>query len=189
MVISRVVSPAISRASSRAALPLMDATSWLDLPAAQPGGVLAVQAKGALGEFDVVLDRLVSGESGAHRYDVSGKAHFVLQAKIATDAFKPVLVLLGPNGVRWDLTRAASSPRGGVELPDHGTYTVVVTCRENIAAARAICDGEYRLTLMCDAPGPAVGPRTNSIPTAPQVPPAAPSSRSGRFGAWESEPR
>jgi hypothetical protein len=147
-----------------------------------------VQAKGVLGEFDVVLDRLVPGASGVHRYDVSGKARFVLQAKISTQAFHPVLVLLGPNGVRWDLSGAASLPRGGIELPDDGAYTVIVTSRENVVAGKAVGAGEYRLTLMCDAPSAPVN-APGLIGKTPHVPPAAPSSRSGRFGAWESEPR
>lgn len=173
----------------------MDAASWLDLPAAQPGGVLAVEAKGALGEFDVVVDRLVPGKSGGHRYDVTGHARFILQAKIATDAFEPILVLLGPNGVRWDLSGSKDLPRGGVELPDDGTYAVVVTSRANVVAGRAASLGEYRLTLMCDAPSVPLAaasmafPGHGSTPRAPGAAPSAPASRSGRFAAWESEPR
>jgi hypothetical protein len=55
---------------------------------------------------------------------------------------------------------------------------LVVTSRENTKAARAVTTGEYRLTLLCDAPK-----------KAPAIPAPPPSSRSGRFAAWESEPR
>jgi hypothetical protein len=153
-------------------------TAWLDDPAARSGGALAVQAKGALGEFDVVHDRLVPGQSGVHRYDVVGQAHFVLQAKVATEAFEPVLVVMGPDRIRWELSSLSSK---GLELPVAGAYTLFVTSRENVAAGRAVGSGEYRLTLLCDAPS-SVAPASVPIP-------APPSSRSGRFSDWESEPR
>jgi hypothetical protein len=160
-------------------------TAWLDQPAAQAGGALAVEKKTTLDAFDVVPGRLAAGQSGAHRYTLAGAPGVVLQAKVATDAFDPVVVVIAPTGTRWDLSaRARASDSGGagnpgdLVLPQEGTYTLVVSSRENVTAGRAVTTGEYRLTLLCDAPPKAI----------PAIPPAAPSSRSGRFGAWESDP-
>jgi hypothetical protein len=172
-----------------------DATAWLDALDVSAlrsgvGGVLAFEKKAALGPFDVVPGRLVAGSSGAHRYGLAGTQGVILQAKVATDAFDPVVALVAPSGVRWDLSGAARAPDAGSTnvgattsnafvLPEAGDYLLLVSSRENLSANRAVTTGEYRLTLLCDAPrkAPAV------------VPAAAPSSRSGRFGAWESEPR
>jgi hypothetical protein len=161
-------------------------TAWLDFPAARSGGAMAVQAKGALGEFDVVHDRLVAGQSGVHRYDVVGQARFVLQAKVATEAFDPILVVMGPDHNRWELS---SAPSHGLELPVAGAYALFVTSRENVTAGRAVGSGEYRLTLLCDAPPPATAATGRKTALAPVNVPAPPSSRSGRFSDWESEPR
>ncbi len=150
-------------------------TGWLESPAVQPGGALAVEKRGALGAFDVVPGRLVAATSGVHRYGVAGVLGIVLSARVATDAFEPVVVLIAPSGRRWDLSAGSSE----LDLPEAGEYILVVTSRENTAAGRAVTSGEYRLTLLCDAPRK--GP--------PNVPGAPPSSRSGRFAAWESEPR
>jgi hypothetical protein len=150
-------------------------TSWLESPAVQPGGALAVEKRASLGPFDVVPGRLVAVTSGVHRYGLTGVLGVVLSAKVATEAFEPVVVVIAPSGRRWDVTAGA----GELVLPEAGEYILVVTSRENTTAGRAITNGEYRLTLLCDAPR-----------KTPQVIPAAPpSSRSGRFAAWESEPR
>jgi hypothetical protein len=162
--------------------------SWLDSPAVRPGGALAAEKKPALGPFDVVPGRLVTGTSGVHRYALAGSVGVVLQAKVATDAFEPVVVVIGPSGARWDLSFGARGPDVGssaaasvtdLVLPEAGEYLLVVTSRENTNAGRALTTGEYRLTLLCDAPRKA----------APVAPASSPSSRSGRFSAWESEPR
>jgi hypothetical protein len=162
-------------------------TAWLDSTAVQPGGVLAVEKRPMLGPFDVVPGRLVAGESGVHRYGLLGSPGVILQAKVATDAFEPVVVVISPSGARWDLSdraRAADAGRGGaggqddLTLTEKGIFVLVVTSRENVQAGRAVTTGEYRLTLLSDAPRKA----------APHVPTAPPSSRSGRFVAWESDP-
>ena len=159
---------------------------WLDQPAVQPGGALAVEKRGMLEAFDVVPGRLVTATSGVHRFGVVGTPGVTLQAKVATEHFDPVVVVIAPSGARWDLSGRAKAPDGGghgaaadLVLPEAGEYILVVTSRDNVTASRAITDGEYRLTLLCDAPSRGAGP----------VPAAAPSSRSGRFSAWESEPR
>jgi hypothetical protein len=151
------------------------------------GGALAVEKKGMLGPFDVVPGRLVAGESGVHRYGLGGTVGVVLSAKVATDAFDPIVVLIAPSGARWDVSAGARTPDsagglpspGEIVLPEAGDYILVVTSRENAASLRALTTGEYRLTLLCDAPRKA----------RPVVPVPPPSSRSGRFGAWESDPR
>ncbi len=155
-----------------------DATSWLSSPAVQPGGALAVEKRAALGPFDVVPGRLATGTSGVHRYGLTGVAGIVLSAKVATDAFEPVVVVIAPSGRRWDISTSAGAASSDLVLPESGEYMLVVTSRENTAGARALTTGEYRLTLLCDAPKKAT-----------PVPAAPPSSRSGRFAAWESEPR
>jgi hypothetical protein len=165
-----------------------DIAKWLDSPAVRPGGALATEKKATLGPFDVVSGRLVAATSGVHRYGLSGTVGVVLQAKVATDAFEPVVVVIGPSGTRWDLSAGARAPDAGhaapasvtdLVLPEAGEYILVVTSRANTIAGRALTNGEYRLTLLCDAPRKAV----------PVAPVSAPSSRSGRFSAWESEPR
>jgi hypothetical protein len=175
-----------NRVQAEAAALVTDTTSWLDTAAVQPGGALAVEKRPSLGAFDVVPGRLAADKSGVHRYAVSGVKGLVLSAKVATDAFEPVVVVIAPSCRRWDLSTAARTPdpRGlgapsDLVLPEVGEYILVVTSRENAGAGRALTTGEYRLTLLCDAPEKA--PR--AIPAAP------PSSRSGRFAAWESEPR
>jgi hypothetical protein len=164
-----------------------NSTAWLDQPALQPGGALAPEKRGALGPFDVVPGRLVAGTSGVHHFVLAGTPGVTLQAKVATDLFEPVVIVIGPTGTRWDLSSRARAPDAGggaspddLILPVVGEYVLAVTSRENVTALRAVTTGEYRLTLLCDAPrkAPSVVP-----------PPASSSSRSGRFGAWESEPR
>jgi hypothetical protein len=164
----------------------MDSLRWLDLPAMQPGGALMVERRAMLGPFDVVPGRLLSGHIGVHRFGLVGRPGVVLQAKVATEAFEPVVAVIAPSGTRWDISGRARAPDSGsgrslddLVLPEAGDYVLFVTSRENVTAEKAITSGEYRLTLLCDAP------RKH----APEVPRAAPSSRSGRFGAWESEPR
>lgn len=162
-------------------------TAWLDSTAAQPGGALAVEKRPMLGPFDVVPGRLVAGESGVHRYGLLGSPGVILQAKVATDAFEPVVVVIAPSGARWDLSgraRGADAGRTGGDgqddlvLTETGVFVLVVSSRENVQAGRALTTGEYRLTLLSDAPQKAE----------PLVPADPPSSRSGRFGAWESDP-
>jgi len=165
-----------------------DTTAWLDQPSVQPGGALHVEKRAALGPFDVVPGRLAAGASGVHRFALAGSPGVILQAKVATDAFEPVVVVIAPSGRRWDLSSRARAPDAGngatgsatddLVLPEPGSYILVVTSRENVAAGQALTTGEYRLTLLCDAPR-----KAQSV-----LPPAAPSSRAGRFGAWESEP-
>jgi len=160
---------------------------WVDSPALQPGGGLALERRGVLGPFDVVRGRLALGESGVHRFALAGTLGVTLQAKVATDNFEPVVIVIAPSGARWDLSSRArapdaggqsSVPGGDLVLPEPGDYVLLLTSRENVTAGRAVTTGEYRLTLLCDAP---------RKPTS--VIPKAPSSRSGRFSAWESEPR
>ena len=167
---------------------MTDATAWLSSPAVHVGGALAVEKRAALGPFDVVPGRLLAGESGVHRYSLPGNVGVVLSAKVASAGFEPVVVVIAPSGVRWDVTAGAKTPDAGgasqaspgeLVLPEAGDYILVVTSRENVASLRAITTGEYRLTLLCDAPRK----------VRPPVPAAPPSSRSGRFGAWESDPR
>jgi hypothetical protein len=161
--------------------------AWLDSPALQPGGALAAEKRAALGPFDVVPGRLVAGKSGVHHFTLAGTPGVTLQAKVATDHFEPVVIVIAPSGTRWDLSSRAKAPDAGARvaatddlvLPESGEYVLVVTSKANVAALRAVTTAEYRLTLLCDAPRKAPA----SIPT------PTPSSRSGRFGAWESEPR
>lgn len=160
-----------------------DTMSWLSSPAVQPGGALAVEKRASLGPFEVVPGRLVAGKSGVHRYGLTGVLGIVLSAKVATDAFEPVVVIIAPSGRRWDISSSApgaAATSGATELvlPESGEYMLAVTSRENTNAGRALTNGEYRLTLLCDAPK-----------KAQVIPPSPPSSRSGRFAAWESEPR
>jgi hypothetical protein len=176
------------RVQAKAAPVVTDTMSWLESPAVQPGGALAVEKRAALGPFDVVPGRLVAGKSGVHRYGLTGVLGIVLSAKVATDAFEPVVVVIAPSGRRWDISSSTPGANGGANgsaagtselvLPESGEYMLVVTSRENTKTARAVTNGEYRLTLLCDAPK-----------KAPVIPPSPPSSRSGRFAAWESEPR
>lgn len=164
-----------------------DGLAWLTSPASGPGGALAVEKRGALGPFDVVPGQLVARKSGVHRFTVSGTAGVSLQARVATDSFVPVVVLIAPGGVRWDLSHRVRAPDAGTGsagaedliLPEPGDYTLLVSSRENVDALAAATTGEYRLTLLCDAP----------VKVTPSIPRPPPSSRSGRFGAWESEPR
>ena len=151
---------------------LTNPTAWLDLPAVQPGGALAAEKRGALGPFDVVPGRLVSGSSGVHHFTLSGTPGVTLQAKVATEAFEPIVVVIAPSGVRWDLSARARVPDGGagatastedVVLPEAGSYTLAVTSRENVVAGRALTTGEYRLTLLCDAPRKPAPPALISI--------------------------
>ncbi len=167
---------------------MTDTVAWLDLPAAQPGGSLTVEKRAMLGPFDVVPGRLVASASGVHRFGLVGSPGVTLQAKVACDQFEPVVVLVAPSGTRWDLSSRARAPDAGsgsggssddVVLPEAGDYALLVSSAANIAAGRAVTTGEYRLTLLCDAPS-----KTPSV-----IPRALPSSRSGRFGAWESESR
>lgn len=183
-----------SLAQAEAAPLVMGSTAWLAAPgllaairAGTDGGGLAIETKPPLGQFDVVPGGLVAGKSGVHRYSFDGSVGIVLSAKVATNAFEPVVVVLSPGGVRWDMSTSARTPDPGsggpptpgeVILPDDGQYLVLVSSRENVTKGRAVTTGEYRLTLLCDAPR-----------KAPPPPVAAPSSRSGRFAAWESEPR
>jgi hypothetical protein len=184
-----------------------DVAAWLDSPAAEPGGTLAVETRAALEAFDIVPGRFTAGESGVHRYTVAGEPGVTLQARVATDDFDPVVVVVAPSGARTDLSRLARKPDAGGKaggtaggmaggtaagkagapvgtnedfiLTEQGPHALVVSSRENVAVLRALTTGEYRLTLLCDAPQKVLGP----------PPSAAPSSRSGRFGSWESEPR
>jgi hypothetical protein len=166
-------------------------TAWLDNPAARKGGALASVDKETLGAFDVALGRFTAGEVGVHRYRVVGAVGLVLQAKVATQAFEPTVVLVAPSGVRWPV---ASGGQGAdqddvpseLTLPEAGDYALVVTSHENVVAGRAVTSGEYRLTLFLDAAPSIPVEITGSTPA---IPKAAPSTRSGRFGAWESESR
>ncbi len=207
--------PARARGSlAQAKAPVVTkSTAWLDHPALQPGGALAAEKRGVLGPFDVVPGRLVAGSSGVHHFVLSGRPGVTLQAKVATDRFEPVVAVIAPSGLRWDVSHRARAPDGGagatsspedLVLPETGDYVLVVTARENLAVARAVTTGEYRLTLLCDAPrkpslAPGPRPPTNPPPApapspivaaaaVPAVPKSTPSSRSGRFAAWESEP-
>lgn len=177
-----------SLAEAEAAPLVTDVTAWLSSPAVHAGGALAVEKKATLGAFDVVPGRLVQGTSGVHRYTLAGIVGEVLSAKVATDAFEPVVVVIAPSGRRWDVSAGVKTPDAGragapspgeLVLPEAGDYMLVVTSRENVTALRAVTTGEYRLTLLCDAP--------RKVQAKIPVPP--PSSRSGRFGAWESDPR
>jgi len=123
-----------------------------------------------------------------HRYTLAGSPGVTLQAKVATDDFDPVVVVVTPSGARTDLSNLARKPDAGGKgaptnddfvLVESGDYVLFVSSRENVAVGRALTTGEYRLTLLCDDPRKAPAP----------VPTATSSSRSGRFGAWESEPR
>jgi hypothetical protein len=168
----------------------MQTTDWLDSPALAPGGALMVEKRAALGAFEVVPGRLVAQVSGVHQFRLDGARGVTLQAKVATEMFTPVVVVVSPSGVRWDVSSGARAPdtggtggqaeaEGHLELPEGGAYTLLVTSEENLTAGKAVTTAGYRLTLLCDAPRKI----TSSIPKPP------PSSRSGRFGAWESEPR
>ena len=95
--------------------------------------------------------------------------------------------MIAPGGTRWDLSHRVRAPDAGsgtggsddLILPEPGDYTLLVSSRANIDALSAVTTGEYRLTVLCDAP----------VKVSASIPRAPPSSRSGRFGAWESEPR
>jgi hypothetical protein len=163
----------------------MDTMAWVSSLAARPGGALKPETRGSLGAFDVVPGSLAPNQSGIHTYLVEGTPGLILQAKVATDTFDPVVVVIAPSGMKWDVSsrvRAPDAGKGGAKeelaLPEAGEYKLLVTSRQNVTQGRAVTAGEYRLTLLCDAPE-AKAP----------VPRPTPSSRSGRFGAWESEPR
>jgi len=169
-------------------------TAWLDQPAARKGGALAAEDKDTLGAFDVALGRFTAGEAGLHRYRVIGSVGLVLQAKVATQAFDPMVVLVAPSGVRWPI---ASVGHGSdqddlptdLTLPEAGDYLLVVTSQENVAAGRAVTSGEYRLTLFLDAAPSIPVEITGSTPGVPKAAPSTAGTRAGRFGAWESETR
>ena len=140
-----------------------------------------------LGPFDVVPVASWRARVACTATGFWGAPGVIVQAKVATDAFEPVVVVIAPSGARWDLSgraRGADAGRTGGDgqddlvLTETGVFVLVVSSRETVQAGRALTTGEYRLTLLSDAPQKAE----------PLVPADPPSSRSGRFGAWESDP-
>jgi hypothetical protein len=159
-----------------------EAVSTLPLPEAAVNGVLSFQRE--LSDFDSVTGFLDAGRSGLHAYELRSQAGNQVRLRVTSDAFHAVAFVIGatPGGqpFRKVVPGVPSSAAGGVEaqppvtLPSDGVYRVVVTSVENQAQRRAVSSGEYRMTLVVDAPS---------------VEPPVDSERGTRFSAWESDLR
>ena len=144
---------------------------------------LQVQRK--LSDFESVTGQLEVGRSGLHAYLLDGRAGHQLRLRVASDAFHAVafVILVDQPGKAFCKTvpgvapTAASlleAPQAPVTLPCDGLYRIVVTSIENQAQRKAVCSGEYRMTLVVDEPS---------------VEPPVDSERGTRFSAWESDAR
>jgi hypothetical protein len=167
----------------------VESVTTFPLPEAALKGALAVQRK--LGDFESVTGRLDAGRSALQAYELEGHAGAQVRLRVTSDAFHVVafIVLLAPRatpfwrvvpGLAPSAAGAVGGPEstaGGVEaqppvtLPADGDYRVVVTSIENQAETRAASSGEFRMTLVVDAPS---------------VEPPVDSERGTRFSAWES---
>jgi hypothetical protein len=174
----------------------VESVSRLPLPEAVLHGALAVERK--LSDFESLTGRLDAGGSALHAYEIDGRAGNHVRLRVTSDAFHVVafLVLASSRGETFTkvvpgLVPAAAGALGGPEsvsggieaqapvtLPADGLYRVVVTSIENQAEQRAVSSGEYRMTLLVDAPS-----------AAPSVEPPVDSERGTRFSAWESDSR
>jgi hypothetical protein len=163
----------------------VETVTTFPLPEAALKGALAVSRK--LGDFESVTGRLDSGTSAHQAYELEGHAGAQVRLRVTSDAFHVVafIVLAAPRATPFwrvvpGLAPSANGPdsaAGGVEaqppvtLPADGDYRVVVTSIENQAERRAASSGEFRMTLVVDAPS---------------VEPPVDSERGTRFSAWES---
>jgi hypothetical protein len=162
------------------------------LPEAALNGALAVSRR--LSDFESVTGRLEAGKVALQAYELDGRAGNQVRLRVTSDAFHVVafIVLATPGRQSFwkvvpGLVPAAAGALGGPEstpggveaqppvtLPADGVYRVVVTSVENQAERRAASSGEYRMTLVVDAPS---------------VEPPVESERGTRFSAWESDYR
>jgi hypothetical protein len=168
----------------------VEPVSKLPLPEAALSGALAVQRK--LSDFESVTGRLEGGVSAVQAYELDGHAGNQVRLRVTSDAFHAVafLVLAAPRGRPfWKVvpgTAPLAAGLGGpdsvrsievqtpVTLPADGVYRIVVTSIENQAEGRGVSSGDFRMTLMVDAPS---------------VEPPVESERGTRFAAWESDSR
>jgi hypothetical protein len=169
----------------------VESVSTLPLPDAALNGALAVERK--LGDFESVTGRLVEAKVALQAYELEGRAGNQVRLRVTSDAFHVVafIVLVARGKSFWKvvpgLSPASSSSLGGpdaapggveaqspVTLPSDGVYRVVVTSVENQAARSPVSSGEYRMTLLVDAPS---------------AEPPVESERGTRFSAWESDSR
>jgi len=156
----------------------VESVTTFPLPEAALKGALAVQRK--LGDFESLTGRLEAGRSALQAYELEGHAGAQVRLRVTSDAFHVVafIVLAAPRATPfWRVVPGMAPSASGVEaqpavtLPADGDYRIVVTSIENQAERRAASSGEFRMTLVVDAPS---------------VEPPVDSERGTRFSAWES---
>jgi hypothetical protein len=141
-----------------------------------------------LSDFESITGRLDAGGRVFDAYELDSRAGDQVRLRLTSDDFQAVAYLLSsaPSG-REPFVRSIAGGNaqtaGSVEtqapitLPAAGVYRVVVTSVDNHKERRAASRGEYRMTLMVDAP-------------ASSQPLSQPESQKGaRFSAWESDGR